>query len=158
VGTRIDTYTTERYNIQYIQTWVYGTYTEGCSLLETYGYSAALNSTAGRCYIDLIGKTASGQCNLATHRAAKPLMPMVPKPGPLQVIAGLRCGIFTLAVTDLCIAVDGRMKPSYPLVLSEWAEHGVHHKATSAALDMEVSESVFTPHLQGGFTVTEMPR
>jgi hypothetical protein len=105
--------------------------------------------------MDLIEKKAWGQCNMAAHRAAKPLTPMLPQPGPLQSVAGLRCGISKIFNTEMCLAVDGRMKPSFPLVISMWDEYGLHEKAVSAALDVEVSESIFAPHLQSGFTVTD---
>jgi hypothetical protein len=105
--------------------------------------------------MDLIEKKAWGQCNMAAHRAAKPLTPMLPPPGPLQVFAGLRCGILKIFDNDGCIAVDGRMKPSYPLVINRWSEYGLREKAVSAALDIEVSESIFAPHLQAGFTLTD---
>lgn len=156
-GGRTDTYVSERYSIQYLHTWLYAGYTEGCRLLEVHLHSAMLQSTAGACKIDFIQRTAQGRCNMAAHRAARPVPPMLPEPGPLQQVAGLRCGIRKLAGVDHCIAVDGRMKPTYALVLSHWSEHGEHYKATAAALDIEVSDTVFAPHLQAGFRVTEAP-
>lgn len=154
-GFRIHVYTTERYLISYRRGWTYAGPMGDCSLMESSGYTAFLQSSAGQCNMDLIEKTAWGQCNMAAHRAAKPLMPMLPEPGPLQMVANLRCGVRNIVGTDNCIAVDGRMKPSYPLIVSRWADYGFHEKAVSAALDMEVSESIFAPHLQAGFKVTD---
>jgi hypothetical protein len=95
---------------------------------------------------------------MAAHRAAKPLPHGAPPQGPLQVVAGLRCAKITGMGMEGCQAVDGRMKPSYPLQLSLWSDYGLHNKAVSAALDIEVSESLFEPHAQAGFTVTAKKR
>jgi hypothetical protein len=154
-GHRIHMYTTERYSISYRRDWTYGPTMPNCSVLEGSGYTAILQSSAGQCQMDLIEKKAWGQCNMAAHRAAKPLTPMLPPPGPLQVIAGLRCGVSKVFNTEMCLAVDGKMKPSYPLIVSMWSDYGLHEKAVTAALDIEVSESIFAPHLQAGFTVTD---
>lgn len=156
-GYRLNVYTAERYLISYRRDWTYAGPLPNCSLLESSSYTATLQSTAGLCQIDLIQKTASGQCDMAAHRAAKPLQSMLPRSAPQQVVANLRCGNEKIFDTENCIAVDGRLKTSFPLVISRWADHGMHEKAVSAALDMEVSESVFAPHLQSGFTVAAKP-
>lgn len=153
-GSRTDTYVTARYRITYRQNWNYGLNPSDCSLHEVYSRVADLESPAGACKIDLINKTASGQCSMAAHRGAKPLPPMLPEPGPLQVVAGLRCGMRNFIGIDQCIAVDGKMKSFYPTILSSGSDYGFREKATATALDMEVSEGLFAPHLQGGFSVT----
>jgi hypothetical protein len=154
IGTRTDSYVTEHYNIIYNQGWAYAGYNTDCSLIEHSGRTAILASSAGLCTIDLDAKTAKGQCDMAAHRTAKPHPPVPPSPGPLQLIADLRCGIHNTTISETCIAVDGKMKPTLPLVLSYWSEFGLQSKARAAALDIEVSESVFTPHLQSGYRVT----
>ena len=158
MGWRSHVYMTERFRITYTHNWTYAGPMPNCSLRESDAYVAVLESMAGICNIDLVRKTASGQCNMAAHRAAKLIPAVLRSAGPVQVIAGLRCSVDSLMGTDQCIATEGRMKSTFFLTLSSWSDYGLHEKAESAALDMEVNESIFSPHLQAGFQVSDKPR
>ena len=154
-GLREDFYATDRFVITYYQGWVYGGLNQDCSYIEVgkFQSTAVLKSSAGACRIDLIAKTAKGQCNMDVHRNAKirPSMP-VTKDG-IEHVAGLACQPRKDILGTVCVAADGKMKPAFPVVLQRESEDGIHLTARQAALDIEVSERVFTPHLQGGFTV-----
>lgn len=155
-GTREDFYVTDRYSITYFESWIYGYLDPDCNHMRqgVYQHTAVLKSSAGRCEINLITKIAKGLCDMAVHRTAIVRATSTPTAHATeQIVAGLKCEQRQDFMGKICIATDGKMTPVYPLVLSRQSEHGVQMKAMQAALDMNVSEAVLTPHLQGGFTI-----
>ena len=72
-------------------------------------------------------------------------------------IAGLGCQLHKGPFGDICVVTNGQMKPAYPLVLMRGFE-AMQMKAVRAEQDITVSEQLFAPHLQGGFTVQEIKK
>lgn len=188
-GVREDVYLTRNFSISYMSSWVYAMSPLDCSLIEEGGTStsASLTSSAGGCRIDLVKKTANGQCSLETHRNARvarsqngrvpaevidqlkrnPAIPasiaaqladVGPVPGNVtKNILGLSCRQEKLLDDAYCSATGGTFTPSKKLVLERISPHGINMTAKRAALDVRIEEGVFTPHLAGGFKIRNFP-
>lgn len=78
VSVREDSYGANNRSITYTHALGYKVDTRDCSLLESKSSHALLVSDAGACNIDLIEKTASGQCDAKAHANAAPLRAMKP--------------------------------------------------------------------------------
>ena len=160
-GMREDQYVTDRMAITYFQGWVYVAVSPiDCSLFVSTSRreSAVLRSSAGLCQIDITKKTARGQCNIDAHRAAKTRNPTLSQSSAATLdakeqIANLSCQVQASVTGIACIATDGQMVAAYPLVLQRDSLQGMQLKATQAALDIRVDESIFAPHMNGGFTI-----
>lgn len=68
-GTNTDMYFTANREIIYLRNYAFQV-KEDCSLREEESYTATLTSLSGSCHIDLISRTAEGQCDPALHAAA----------------------------------------------------------------------------------------
>lgn len=157
-GTREDLYVTDRFAITYFHSWIYGALNPDCSHQSPGDeqHTAVLKSRAGLCRIDLIAKTAKGQCDMDTHRNARLRSSAPIARDATAQVAGLRCQLLSDVLGDICVATDGRMTPTFPLVLSHGSALRGSMKAVRATLDIAVSERTFAPHLQGGFSVQEV--
>lgn len=180
---RADRYVTAAYEIDYESGAVYGGLTEDCALIERRSETAVLRSMAGVCRIDLVAKTAHGQCDLQAHVAARaprhltmaqigteraeppPNLPpeiaaqlaaISPKAtGISKTIAGLRCEEETLNDERFCVAHGGSFRGKTNTVLEQTSSHGIQLQAIEAALDAKVDGELFAPHLAGGFRIEQ---
>jgi hypothetical protein len=69
---REDQYTAPNRRIRYVSGVTYGVSGTDCSLVGEIASSAMLSSSKGVCKIDLVRKTARGQCDRAGHADARP--------------------------------------------------------------------------------------
>ena len=79
--------------------------------------------------------------------------------GPAKRILDITCQPYRvpgqISGDTTCIAEGGNFKPEKATVLETTSEKGIKTLARYANLDLNVGESVFTPHLAGGFKVKE---
>ena len=78
VSVREDSYGAANRSITYTRGLFYLVNWVDCSLIENKTSSARLVSDAGACVINLIDKTASGECDVQAHAKAAPPRPMQP--------------------------------------------------------------------------------
>ncbi len=74
LGVNEDTYVALNRVIKYKRQYSARVDEADCSLIEEESFTAELESYAGSCTIDLIARTAEGQCDLAAHAAAAPML------------------------------------------------------------------------------------
>ncbi|MFC5475469.1 hypothetical protein [Paraherbaspirillum soli] len=194
-GFREDFYATKNVAITYGAAWAYVMNPEDCSVVDgptlaaksasrarAIWTTATLKSSAGLCQIDLVAKTARGQCGMEAHRNARasqaqnpadvvaqmkrnPNIPasviaqmqtMMPAAsGPAKTILGITCHPEQMLGDTLCVASGGSFAPAAKLVLERSSAKGISMSAKQAALDARVGENVFAPHLAGGFRITD---
>ncbi|WP_211454813.1 hypothetical protein [Collimonas antrihumi] len=194
-GFREDFYATRNFAITYSAAWIYILNPEDCSVADGPALAAkshsrsrglwttaTLKSSAGMCQIDLVAKTARGQCAMDVHRNARPSQgknpadviaqlkrnPAIPASvitqmeaampaasGPSKNILGISCQPERLLGDTMCVANGGSFTPAAKLVLERSSAKGISMTAKQAAQDVRVGENVFAPHLAGGFQVTQ---
>ncbi|PFH09441.1 hypothetical protein BCF11_1837 [Collimonas sp. PA-H2] len=195
-GFREDFYASRNFSITYSAAWTYILNPDDCSVADGptlaarsksrqrgIWTSATLKSSAGLCQIDLVAKTARGQCAMDTHRKARPSQgknpadmiaqmkrnPAIPASviaqmeavmpaasGPSKTILGIACHPEKFLGDTMCVADGGSFAPAAKLVLERSSAKGISLAARQAAQDVRVGENVFAPHLAGGFQVTEL--
>ena len=178
ISLREDMYAAPNRTITYSFGIGYSLNLRDCSLAETVSSRAELVSMRGRCEIDLLAKTATGDCDARTHAEA-PAPPHMPAgamnlkqlkamgltpsgTGVTKVILGVSCEIHKqLPQLDdggtMCLGTGGTfpvtLGPYAGLLMESRSRISYNMTAREAKLDDQVGAAIFTPWLAAGFHI-----
>lgn len=178
ISLREDIYAAPNRTIAYSYGIGYSLNLRDCSLFETISSRAELMSQHGRCDIDLLAKTATGQCDARSHAGA-PAPPRMPAGGAMAAqfaamgltpsgtgvfksVLGVRCEIHKQPAQldnggTMCFATGGTfpvtLGPHGGLLMENRSRIGYNMTAREARLDDKVSPAIFTPWLNAGFQI-----
>ncbi|MES2319829.1 MAG: hypothetical protein V4631_20310 [Pseudomonadota bacterium] len=178
ISLREDIYAESNRTIAYSYGIGYSLNARDCSLTETISSRAELVSLRGRCEVDLLAKTASGECDARLHAEA-PVPPRMDTANPMakqfaamgltptatgvvKTVLGVACEVHKQPRqlddgATLCLGTGG----SFPVTLGPYAgllmesrsRTSYNMTAREAKLDDKVSAAVFTPWLSAGFHI-----
>lgn len=156
----IDTYWAPNRAVEYRRGYVAGIDGKDCSLLEIEKHEAKLHSAHGTCKVDLIRRSAKGECDAAAHQQA-PVITMPPGSregipnGQRRTLAGVECIEGSGQMGSGCFAKGGSFPA--PWLLGARQDVGIPVAANAGAFgeavpiqvrfDAQVSPAVFTPQL-----------
>ncbi len=175
---RDDYYFAANRSIHYASGVTYVVHPADCSLLSEPTRRASLASAAGVCEIDLVKKTAFGNCPAdgyanapagavtAGHAALPAALAAYShqKAGVQRTILGIRCEVWNASAMlgggQFCTATGGSFTPSLTAGNQEYMglpldveSPGRTLSAVDAQLDAMVGAAVFTPYKAAGFTL-----
>lgn len=178
ISLREDIYAAPNRTIAYTYGLGYSLNLRDCSLVETISSRAELVSQHGRCDIDLLARTATGQCDARSHAGA-PAPPRMPAGGAMAAqfaalgltpsgsgvfksVLGVRCEIHKQPAqldnsATMCLATGGNfpvtLGPYAGLLMESRSRIGYNMTAREAKLDDKVDPAIFSPWTGPGFKI-----
>jgi hypothetical protein len=176
---RRDSYVGQQASITYSHTSTYQVNPGDCSLIEGESHGAKLTWSGGLCDVDLKSKTTSGNCPKSLNGLSQPAVgqrsaqgiprmppnPLLPQPtGEVRTVASQTCDVVKNPMDPdggtLCYAravgfAGHGLAPApkgTPLSIESRSKRGFVYEADIVQMNFSVSQDVFVPHLQGGFS------
>lgn len=176
---RRDSYVGQQASITYSHTSTYQVNPSDCSLMEGESHGAKLTWSGGLCDVDLKSKTTSGNCPKSLNGLSQPAVgqrsaqgisrmppnPLLPQPtGAVRTVASQTCDVVKNPMDPdggtLCYAravgFAGHGLAPAPkgtsLSIESRSKRGFVYEADIVQMNFSVSQDVFVPHLQGGFS------